>query len=139
MRLRDRKASLAAIILAIAYIAALLTGMLLLAEFVGVHRLQPVSKFLETLLFVNAGFLMWRLLLKSYFVFKLYGLREALLSMPRTVVANLINILAAWRAIGHYIDQLAGLPVNWEKTRHFYPETGKIEQLRSRVSVGGRN
>ena len=139
MRLRDRKASLAAIILAIAYIAALLTGMLLLAEFVGVHRLQPVSKFLETLLFVNAGFLLWRLLLKSYFVFKLYGLREALLSMPRTVVANLINILAAWRAIGHYIDQLAGLPVNWEKTRHFYPETGKIEQLRSRVSVGGRN
>ena len=139
MRLRDRKPSLAAIILAIAYIAALLTGILLIAEYAGAYQLQPVSRFLETLLFVNAGFLMWRLLLKSYFVFTLYGLREALLSMPRTVVANLINILAAWRAMGHYIDQLAGLPVHWEKTRHFYPETGNVEQLRSKVSAGERN
>lgn len=139
MRLRDRKASLAAIVLAVAYVAAILTGMLLLAELFGVYRLQPVSKYLRILLFLNAGFLMWRLLLKSYFVFALYGLREALLSMPRTIVANLINIMAAWRAIGHYVDQLAGRPVNWEKTRHFYPEAAQIQRLRPNYSVGERN
>ena len=139
MRLRDRKACLAAVVLAIAYIAVMLTGVLLLAELFGVYKLQPVSKFLQILLVVNAGFLMWRVLLKSYFVFSLYGLREALLSIPRTIVANLINILAAWRAIGHYIHQLAGHPVNWEKTRHFYPEIEQVEQLRSNCSAGDRN
>ena len=139
MRLRDRKASLAAIVLAIAYIAVILTGLLLLTELFGVYKLQPVSEPLKMLLVVNAGFLMWRLLLKCYFVFALYGLREALLSMPRTIVANVINILAAWRAIGHYVHQLAGHPVNWEKTRHFYPETEQIQQLRSNYSVGKRS
>ena len=139
MRLRDRKASLAAIVLAIAYAAVILTGALLLADRFGLYKFQPVSGFLKTLLFVNAGFLMWRLLLKSYFVFALYGLREAAISIPRTIVANVINILAAWRAIGHYVEQLAGHPVNWEKTQHFYPETDEIQQLRSGYSLAGRN
>lgn len=139
MRLRDRKASLAAIVLAIAYAAVILTGGLLLAELFGLYKLQPVSESLKTLLFVNAGFLMWRLLLKSYFVFALYGLREALISIPRTVVANVINILAAWRAIGHYVDQLAGHPVNWEKTHHFYPQTEEIQKLRPNHSIAERS
>ncbi len=139
MRLRDRKASLAAIVLAIAYAVAILTGGLLLADQFGLYKVEPVSGFLRTLLLVNAGFLMWRLLLKSYFVFALYGLREALLSIPRTIVANVINILAAWRAIGHYVEQLAGHPVNWEKTHHFYPETGEIQQLRSGHSMAERD
>lgn len=138
MRLRDRKACFAAVVLAIAYIAVILTGILLIAELLGVYKLQPVSKFLKMLLIVNAGFLMWRLLLKCYFVFSLYGFREALLSIPRTIIANLINILAAWRAIGHYVHQLAGRPVNWEKTRHFYPEIEQVEQLRKNCSIGER-
>ena len=139
MRLRDRKAGMAAIALAIAYVAAILTGMLLLAELFGVYRLQPMSELLTILLLVNAGSLIWRLALKSSFVFALYGLREALLSIPRTVVANLINILAAWRAIRHYMDQLAGRPVNWEKTRHFYPDAAHVQQLRPNLSAGEGN
>ncbi|WP_417620160.1 glycosyl transferase family protein [Parasphingorhabdus sp.] len=139
MRLRDRKASFAAIVLAIAYVAIILTGVLLLAELFGACRLQPVSESLELLLFVNAGFLTWRLLMKGYFVFALYGFREALLSLPRTIVGNLINILAAWRAIGHYLDQLSGRPANWEKTRHFYPETEHVQQLRPNNAIGKRN
>ncbi len=139
MRLRDRKATMAAIVLAIAYVAVILTAILLLAEMLDVYRLQPVSEFLKILLFVNAGSLMWRQMLKSCFVFALYGLREALLSMPRTVVANLINILAAWRAIGHYINQLVGHPVNWEKTAHFYPDAEDVQKLRPNLSVGQRS
>lgn len=139
MRLRDRKASLAAIVLAIAYVAVILTIILLLAEFIGAHNLQPVSRFLRILLLVNAVFLIWRLLSKCYFVFALYGLREAILSVPRTIVANLINILASWRAIGHYIDQLAGRPSNWEKTRHFYPQADNIRELRTNHSVRERS
>ncbi|MFK7840636.1 MAG: glycosyl transferase family protein [Sphingorhabdus sp.] len=139
MRLRDRKASLAAIVLAIAYFAVILTILLLVAQFLGVHSVQPVSQFLRILLFINAGLLVWRIISKCYFVFALYGLREAILSVPRTIVANLINILASWRAIGHYIDHLAGHPATWEKTRHFYPEAENIRELRTQHSVRERS
>ena len=139
MRLRDRKATIAAMVLAIAYMAVILTAILLVAELLGFYRLQPVSEFLGILLVINAGALIWRQLLKSCFVFALYGLREALLSMPRTVVANIINILAAWRAIGHYTRQLVGDPVNWEKTAHFFPDANDVQVLRPKFSVGERN
>ena len=139
MRLRDRKATIAAMVLAIAYMVVILTAILLVAELLGFYRLQPVSEFLGILLVINAGALIWRQLLKSCFVFALYGLREALLSMPRTVVANIINILAAWRAIGHYTRQLVGDPVNWEKTAHFFPDANDVQVLRPKFSVGERN
>ena len=139
MRLRDRKATIAAMVLAIAYMVVILTAILLVAELLGFYRLQPVSEFLGILLVINAGALIWRQLLKSCFVFALYGLREALLSMPRTVVANIINIMAAWRAIGHYTRQLVGDPVNWEKTAHFFPDANDVQVLRPKFSVGERN
>lgn len=135
MRLRDRKASFAAIVLAIAYIAIILTGLLLLAERMSGYRLQPVSPFLKTLLFLNAGFLLWRLMMKAVFVFALYGLREAILSIPRTVVANLINIMAVWRALTHYVQELAGQPARWEKTSHFYPDARNVKRLRPHSSA----
>ena len=139
MRLRDRKATIAAMVLAIAYMVVILTAILLVAELLGFYRLQPVSEFLGILLVINAGALIWRQLLKSCFVFALYGLREALLSTPRTVVANIINIMAACRAIGHYTRQLVGDPVNWEKTAHFFPDANDVQELRPKFSVGERN
>ena len=138
MRLRDRKASFAAIVLAIAYIAIILTGILLFAQLIGSYRLQPVSSFLGILLFLNGGFLLWRLVMKFYFVFTLYGLPEAVLSIPRTIVANLINIMAVWRALSQYVDQLAGHPAHWEKTSHFYPDARNIKQLRPQYSADDR-
>ncbi len=138
MRLRDRKASFAALVLAIAYIAFLLIGILSLAELIGVYRLRPVSQLLTILLCINGGCLAWRLLMKFYFVFALYGLREAFLSIPRTIVANLINIMAVWRALSQYIDQLAGHPANWQKTDHFYPDAQNIKQLRPHRYAGDR-
>ena len=138
MRLRDRKASFAAIVLAIAYIAIILTGILLFAQLIGSYRLQPVSSFLRILLFLNGGFLLWRLVMKFYFVFTLYGLPEAVLSIPRTIVANLINIMAVWRALSQYVDQLAGHPAHWEKTSHFYPDARNIKQLRPQYSADDR-
>ncbi|MFT5330992.1 MAG: adsorption protein B [Parasphingorhabdus sp.] len=138
MRLRDRKASFAAIVLAIAYIAIILIGILLFAQLIGSYRLQPVSSFLRILLFLNGGFLLWRLVMKFYFVFTLYGLPEAILSIPRTIVANLINIMAVWRALSQYVDQLAGHPAHWEKTSHFYPDAQNIKQLRPQYSADDR-
>ncbi|WP_082788505.1 glycosyl transferase family protein [Sphingorhabdus sp. M41] len=138
MRLRDRKASFAAIILAIAYVAVILMGILIFADLIEVYKPQPISEFLKLTLFLNAGFLLWRLLMKFYFVLALYGVREAFLSIPRTIVANLINIMAVWRALGQYIGQLAGRPAHWEKTTHFYPDAQNIKQLKPHYSVRDR-
>ena len=139
MRLRDRKACFAAIVLAIAYLAIILMGLSLLAELLGFHRPRPISPFLRILLLLNSGFLIWRLMMKFYFVFALYGLREAFLSIPRTIVANLINIMAVWRAFSQYISQLAGNPAQWEKTHHFYPDAQDIKQLRPQYTAGDRS
>ena len=130
MRLRDRKASFSAIVLAVAYAALLLTGLLYGITLTGLYQFAPISPVLKTMLFFNALFLLWRLLIRAYLVFVLYGMREALLSVPRTFVANIINILAAKRAIFFYLKTLAGAPLRWEKTDHFHPDMAKIERLR---------
>jgi len=130
MRLRDRKASLAAIVLALAYVAIILTGVLGLVNLLGIYQPMPISALLKWMLLINAGFLVWRLALKGYFVFMLYGFREALLSVPRTLTCNIINILAARRAIFLYIKSLAGTPIDWQKTTHFYPPVEDIQRLR---------
>ena len=137
MRLRDRKASLAATVLALGYLAVILTGLLMAAQIAGIYSIQPLSGFLTALLFANLGFLAWRLLFKAYFVFRLYGLREALLSIPRTVVANLINIMAAWRALGKYTRQLSGGQIEWDKTTHFLPDVDAVQELR-RLNLNGK-
>lgn len=136
MRLRDRKASFAAVILAIGYVTIILMGLLILVDLLGIYSAEPISEILRLMLAINLFFLLWRLGFKTYFVFSLYGMREAFLSIPRTVVANVVNILAAWRAIGRYLDQLSGLPPKWEKTVHFYPPSQDVQKLRLREISG---
>ncbi|MEW4468115.1 glycosyl transferase family protein [Parasphingorhabdus sp. JC815] len=130
MRLRDRKASFSALLLALAYIALLLTGLLYAYSLTGYYQPAPFTPLLKTMLVYNALFLLWRLAIRAYLVYVLYGLREALLSVPRTFVANVINILAAKRAITYYLKTLSGAPLRWEKTDHFHPDVTKIKGLR---------
>ena len=44
--------------------------------------------------------------------------REGLMAVPRTLVSNVIAIMAGRRAIAAYVRTLAGEPVRWEKTEH---------------------
>ena len=131
MRLRDRKASIAAIVLALAYCALVLTLSLFCLKFLGLYQPRPLPDFLKFMLLINGGFLAWRLALKGYFVFILYGWTEAAYSIPRTFVANIINILAARRALFDYAKSLSGSPMSWKKTRHFHPLDGEILHLKS--------
>ncbi len=130
MRLRDRKASFAALVLALAYMAMLLTALLYLLDLIGFYQPDPVSDLLGAMLVINGLFLCWRLAIKGYFVFSLYGLREALLSVPRTFVANVINMLAARRALFQYLKTLSGNPIQWDKTTHFYPDMVEVKRLK---------
>lgn len=136
IRFRDRKASLAAIVLAIAYVAILLTAILTILQFAGIYDPRPLSEFLQMLLHVNAVFLCWRLMFKAGFVFHLYGFTEALYSIPRTITANIINMMAARRAVGKYLQSLSGKQIEWDKTQHFVLETTEMSSLKSAKSGG---
>ena len=117
-RMRDRRGPLAAILLVAGYASMLLWGQLWLAESLGAPAPQPLSPALLFLLKVNVMLLGWRLLMRASFTAATYGWREGLTSLPRTLVANLIAILAATRA---WRLHLGGGPRRWDKTAHMFP------------------
>ncbi|MGI9360888.1 MAG: glycosyl transferase family protein [Parasphingorhabdus sp.] len=130
MRLRDRKASFSAFVLTLAYAAIILSGFLYAIALTGYYQPAPLSGLLKVMLAFNALFLLWRTAVRAYLVSSLYGMTEAILSIPRTFIANIINILAARRAIFQYLKILSGAPPRWEKTEHFHPEIAEVHRLR---------
>lgn len=118
MLLHDRRSIFAAIVLMAAYICIVLTGLLMVAEAQGWHQPTKFPTFLVSLLLVNALFLLWRLGVRAAFVASLYGPIEALLSVPRSLIANIIAVIAARRACMAYLRHIFGAPLSWDKTAH---------------------
>jgi len=118
MRMRDRRGPLAALLLLAAYSAALLWSQLWLAEALGAPIQARMDRTLTLLLTVNFWLLVWRALLRAYFTASAYGWGEALRSIPRLVVGNVIAMLAAARAVSLH---LGGGAKRWDKTRHIFP------------------
>lgn len=125
MRLRDRRGLIAAVILLSGYLAALLWALLALAAWSGNFVPPPLSNGLTMLLQANAALLLWRLAMRAYFVQRIYGTAEALISVPRAIVGNVIAIIAARRAVFRYIAMAKAGRIEWDKTRHSFPETGQ--------------
>jgi adsorption protein B len=119
MRLRDRRGPLAALLLLSGYSAAILWAQVALAAALGAPVFVPVSPTLAWLMTINTWLLGWRLVMRAGFTTTTYGWREGLRSIPRTVVANLVAVLAARRALLIHAD---GGAMRWDKTDHFFPE-----------------
>ena len=122
MRMRDRRAPLAMLVLAAAYLAVF-TGF---AAW-GMHLARgndgpPLSPWTTYLLIVNAVLLVWRVVVRAACTWHGYGWREGMLSVPRMVVANFITLVAAQRAIRVYLGMLRGAPTRWDKTEHRFPD-----------------
>ncbi len=121
MRLRDRRAALAALVLAAAYFGLLLTALAWLAGWLtGTALAWP--PLLRTLLWLNSALLLWRLALRMLFVWHAYGPVEALRSVPRAIVGNIIAMMAARRAVAAYVRHLRGDALRWDKTAHRFPD-----------------
>jgi bacteriophage N4 adsorption protein B len=118
MLLHDRRSILAAIVLVAAYLCIGLTTMLLLFEAAGLHQPEALPPLTTALLFANGLFLIWRLAVRAAFVAMLYGPGEAMLSIPRSIVGNIIAIMAARRACANYVRHILGEPLPWDKTAH---------------------
>jgi len=118
MRMRDRQSVLAALLLLAGYTAFLLWT-LRTAATIG-FGLPPVliPEPLRILLLINGGLLAWRLAIRLVFVAHAYGWSEGLRAIPRTLVANLIAMLAARQAVARYAASRASA---WDKTEHVFP------------------
>jgi adsorption protein B len=123
MRVRDRSAPLAAAVLAAGYLAFVVAAVESLIAWR--HGLRPpvVAEIKSPLAMVLAALLLWRIGMRALLVHQLYGRTEALWSMPRIVVSNLVAIAAALRALGRYV---AGRAPRWEKTPHSLPDPPPI-------------
>lgn len=125
MRMRDRRAPLAVVILAVGYVAIPIWGLSLalhwgLGETMPYARLRyPIAVWL---LLANTALLAWRLGTRMIFTGRSYGWREAIWSLPRFLVGNFVSLIAAPRAVLLYVGMLRGAPPVWDKTRHEFPD-----------------
>ena len=121
MRIRDRRAAIAAVILFAAYVAFLLWGLLVVARWLGLEADHRPSSAVELLLWLNFAFMTWRAAMRAIFVGRSYGWMHGVGAIPRAIIANLIAMLAARRAVFLYLKSLFGKPLVWDKTQHRFP------------------
>lgn len=115
---RDRRAPLAAIIALAAYLAMGIWVVGLAGHALLGWRLPVVGETGALLLSLNLILLVWRLVLRGYFTAKVYGWRQGLYAVPRSVVSNFIGIIAAKRAFALYFTMVKQRRTIWEKTAH---------------------
>lgn len=127
MRLRDRKSIVCALATVFAYAGALGWGLVSLAQYVWPWMTLPAvvapGGWLALLLKINTAMLCWRLAMRCAFTTAAYGFAEGLRAIPRVVIANLIAILACFRALVRIVSAL-GKPERrpvWDKTAHRFP------------------
>lgn len=126
MRLRDRKVVFAAIVLVTAYLCIALSAVLILAELAGLFLPPPLPQNVAIMLALTLVLLVWRGLARAFFVWMMHDGRQAILSIPRSLVANVIAIVAARRACAAYVAALLGKKLRWDKTSHaHFPEKAR--------------
>jgi adsorption protein B len=123
MRMRDRRAPLAVLVLCAAYLSLLAWAASQACHWLAGTAPPEPSRAVRALLIANAALMGWRLTMRVGFTGRTYGWREGLLAIPRVFVANLVAVLAARRALVLYVVMLLDGVPRWEKTAHVFPET----------------
>ena len=123
MRLNDRRAVFAALVLLAAYTALILNVVTILLDAAIGNGTDPKDTAAFSVLLLLCGILLvWRLALRAIIVARLYGWREGGRSIPRAFFANVIDMMAARRAVGVYLSARRDGVVRWDKTRHDFPD-----------------
>lgn len=122
MRLRDRRAPLAMLVLAAAYLAMIVWAGAGVAHWVAGSSPPPLSGSIAWLLAANTAMLAWRLAMRAAFTLRAYGWREAIVSPVRFLVGNAVDLMAAPRALIAYLRLLRGGAPVWHKTAHQFPD-----------------
>ncbi|WP_375285770.1 glycosyl transferase family protein [Sphingomonas sp.] len=128
MRMRDRRAPLAVLVLAAAYLALVAWGLSLVLHALVGTPVPPLGPALRRLTMVNTALLAWRLAMRIAMTSGLYGWREGARAIPRLLVANYISLLAVSKALRRYLGTLRGTPVRWDKTEHVFPAEAMLAE-----------
>lgn len=118
MRLRDRRGPLASLVLLSGYVLMVLALMLAVFHLAGFPLPMQPSGLLLGLLTANLASFAWRAIMRFAFTRAEYGWQEGLRAVLRIPVANVISIMAGYRALFAYSKTLRGGATTWEKTAH---------------------
>lgn len=129
---RDRKGIVTAFISILAYVILLqLVGLIILRQS-GLWDVSFPAPFetggvIKYLLLANGIALAWRIAHRCYFTTVLYGWQHGLLSIPRMVVGNFVNFMAASRAWRMFlVGKVLNRKLVWDKTMHDFPSTDLV-------------
>lgn len=138
MLLRDRKGAVTSLVTIIAYV--LLINYVLAtasAEYFGIELFSDViasHDWMQQIIVMNVALLMNRIAQRFYFVTNMYGPMQGLAAIPRMVVNNAINFMAAmraWRMLGLHVFK--NKSIAWDKTDHVYPSTDHLRENKKRL------
>ncbi|TNE47503.1 MAG: hypothetical protein EP341_09265 [Sphingomonadales bacterium] len=119
MRARDRRGPMTALVLFVGYLLLAISTLVWGASELAGGTLVELGTGTKLLLAANLGAFLWRIAFRFGFTASEYGMGEGLRALMRIPVANVIAIMAAWRAFIAYVRTLAGAAITWEKTPHF--------------------
>lgn len=136
---RDRKGLVTSFISIIGYVLLFTFLLMVGLERAGVWKVYYPSIFeqgslLATLMWLNMVALLLRIVQRCYFVGRMYGWEHAMISIPRMIIGNFINAMAAARAWNMYLGYLfLGKRLAWDKTMHDFPTTDSFSHQRVRL------
>jgi adsorption protein B len=129
---RDRKGVVTAFVSIIAYLILVQLLALIILRQSGLWDVSFPTPFesngwIKYLLLANGIALAWRIIHRCYFTAVLYGWQHGLLSIPRMVVGNFVNFMAASRAWRMFlVGKLLNRKLVWDKTMHDFPSTDLV-------------
>lgn len=89
---------------------------------------------LWTLVILCTWLLVYRAAQKFISVWHIYNLKQAVFSIPRTVVNNLINFVATVQAVRHFIShKISRREIAWLKTDHVFPGEGELSEYNNSI------
>ncbi len=124
---RDRKAIMTNLANMLAYILVInILGMSLYTKVTqDIWWFPPIVEkgdLLWYLLIINLFFFFNRILQRMYFTYEVYGVKGALLSVPRIIWGNFINFFAMFKALAQFFKlRKDGKQIPWDKTVHDFP------------------
>lgn len=139
MFMRDRKGVLTAPFSVLAYFVLANAAVVTVLDdpnFVGPKATGLVlfSPWIAPILWINMGLLINRVVERVWFVSRVNGLQQGLMSVPRMVFTNFINFAAVSRAWSQWIVHLrTGVPIAWDKTQHTFPTNAELDHNRRRL------
>jgi adsorption protein B len=128
---RDRRGLLTNLLTLAAYPIVIFWLIVWLVEWLNPEVVTPPlvenQEIFNTLMWIVIGLLSWRVFNRFSSVFRIYGIFQALLSIPRLVVGNFVNFWATVQAIRRFIaSRIAGKTPEWVKTAHAYPTADQL-------------